>query len=129
DASVREAADFAADDGWDGFIAVGGGTSINTAKAVNLLTSHPGDLMDYVNKPVGEGKAPPVPLKPLIAVTTTAGTGAERTAVCVLDLLEHQVKSGISHPRLRPVSALIDPLLTLSLPAHVTACAGMDVLC
>lgn len=129
DASVREAANFAADGEWDGFVALGGGTSIDTAKAVNLLTSHPGDVMDYVNQPVGDGKAPPGPLKPLIAVPTTAGTGAESTAVCVLDLLEHQVKSGISHPRLRPVSALIDPLLTLSLPPHVTACAGMDVLC
>jgi len=58
---------------------------IDTAKAVNLLTSHPGELMDYVIKPVGAATAPPGPLKPLIAVPTTAGTGSESTAMCVLD--------------------------------------------
>lgn len=129
DASLREAVDFARDTEWDGFVAVGGGSSIDTAKAVNLLTTYPGDVMDYVNKPIGDGRVPPGPLKPLIAVPTTAGTGAESTAVCVLDLLELKVKSGISHARLRPVTALVDPLLALSLPPHVTACSGMDVLC
>jgi alcohol dehydrogenase class IV len=129
DASLREAVEFARGTEWDGFVAVGGGSSIDTAKAVNLLTTYPGDVMEYVNQPVGEGKAPPGPLKPLIAVPTTAGTGAESTAVCIVDLLDLKVKSGISHARLRPVSALIDPLLTLSLPAHVTASTGMDVLC
>jgi alcohol dehydrogenase class IV len=129
DASLREAVEFARGTEWDGFVAVGGGSSIDTAKAVNLLTTYPGDVMDYVNKPVGEGKAPPGPLKPLIAVPTTAGTGAESTAVCIVDLLDLKVKSGISHARLRPVSALIDPLLTLTLPPHVTASTGMDVLC
>lgn len=129
DASLREAVQFAEDGDWDGFVAIGGGSAIDTAKAINLMTTYPGDVMDYVNKPIGEGKAPPGPLKPLIAAPTTAGTGAESTAVCILDLLEMQVKSGISHARLRPVTALIDPLLTLSLPPHVTACGGMDVLC
>ena len=79
DQSMREAADFARDIEWDGFVAIGGGSSIDTAKAINLLTTNPGDLMDYVNKPVGDGKAPTEPLKPLIAVPTTAGTGSEST--------------------------------------------------
>lgn len=129
DESLRAAVDFASDGNWDGFVAVGGGSSIDTAKAINLMTTYPGDLMDYVNQPIGAGKAPPGAVKPLVAVPTTAGTGAESTAVCILDLLDLQVKSGISHPRLRPVTAIVDPLLSLSLPPHVTACAGMDVLC
>ena len=73
DQSLREAVEFARDIEWDGFVAIGGGSSIDTAKAINLLTTNPGDLMDYINKPVGGGKAPTEPLKPLIAVPTTAG--------------------------------------------------------
>jgi hydroxyacid-oxoacid transhydrogenase len=129
DKSFREAVEFAKDTDWDGFVAVGGGSSIDTAKAVNLLTTNPGDLMDYVNKPVGDGKAPTEPLKPLVAVPTTAGTGSESTAMCVLDILALKVKTGISNPRLRPVLAVIDPLVTLTVPPHVTASCGMDVLC
>jgi hydroxyacid-oxoacid transhydrogenase len=129
DTSFREAVEFAKDTDWDGFVAVGGGSSIDTAKAVNLLTTNPGDLMDYVNKPVGGGKAPTEPLKPLVAAPTTAGTGAESTAMCILDILALKVKTGISDPRLRPVLAVIDPLVTLTVPPHVTASCGMDVLC
>ncbi|TVT40961.1 iron-containing alcohol dehydrogenase [Amycolatopsis rhizosphaerae] len=129
DASIRAAVEFASESTWDGFIAVGGGSSIDTAKAVNLMTTYPADLYDYVNKPIGAGRAPAGPLKPLVAVPTTAGTGSETTPVCIMDFLELKVKSGISHPRLRPTMAVIDPLLTLSMPPEVTAASGMDVLC
>jgi hydroxyacid-oxoacid transhydrogenase len=130
DESLRAAVDHARGAGdWDGFLAVGGGSSIDTAKAVNLMTSNPGDIMEFVNKPVGEGRAPSGPLKPLVAVPTTAGTGAESTPVCVLDILGIHVKSGISHPRLRPALAVVDPLLTLTLPPQATAASGMDVVC
>ncbi|OLT42357.1 alcohol dehydrogenase [Saccharomonospora sp. CUA-673] len=129
DDSIRDAIAYAGESTWDGFIGVGGGSAIDTAKAVNLYTTHPADLYDYVNKPIGEGLAPPAPLKPLVAVPTTAGTGSETTPVCVMDFLELQVKSGISHPYLRPDLAVIDPLLTLSMPPEVTAASGMDVLC
>jgi hydroxyacid-oxoacid transhydrogenase len=129
DRSLIEAIEFARGSEWDGFIAVGGGSAIDTAKAVNLLTTYPGELHDYLNKPIGDGKAPPGPLKPLVAVPTTAGTGSESTPVCVLDLLDLKVKTGISHPRLRPTLAVVDPLVTLSLPPAVTAASGMDVLC
>lgn len=129
DKSVAEAVEFARQSQWDGFIGVGGGSAIDTAKVVNLLTTHPGELGDYLNKPIGEGKAPPGPLKPLIAVPTTAGTGAESTPVCVVDLLDLKVKTGISHAGLRPALAVVDPLLTLGLPPGVTAASGMDVLC
>ncbi|MEU6642451.1 hydroxyacid-oxoacid transhydrogenase [Saccharomonospora sp. NPDC046836] len=129
DASITAAVEFAQQSTWDGFIGVGGGSAIDTAKAVNLLTTYPADLFDYVNKPIGQGRAPAGPLKPLVAVPTTAGTGSETTPVCVMDFLGLEVKSGISHPRLRPSLAVIDPLLTLSMPPEVTAASGMDVLC
>jgi hydroxyacid-oxoacid transhydrogenase len=130
DASLGYAVDSARADGpWDAFVAVGGGSSIDTAKAVNLLTTNPGDLMDYVNAPVGGGRAPELPLKPLVAVPTTTGTGSESTTICVLDVLDQKVKTGISHARLRPVLAVVDPLLTLTQPAGVTAACGMDILC
>ena len=130
DASLEAAIDRAREEGsWDAFVAVGGGSAIDTAKAVNLMLTNPGELLDYVNQPVGGGRAPSEPLRPLVAVPTTTGTGAESTTVCVLDLLAQRVKTGISHPRLRPVLAVVDPRLTMSQPAGVTAAAGMDVLC
>ena len=130
DDSMTKAVEYARAQGeWDGFVAVGGGSAIDTAKAVNLLTTHPGALMDYVNKPIGGGKAPTGQLKPLVAVPTTAGTGAESTAMCILDVLSMKVKTGISHWRLRPSLAVVDPLLTMTLPPEVTASAGMDIVC
>ncbi len=130
DESLRAAvAEARADGPWDAFVAVGGGSSIDTAKAVNLLLTNPGELMDYVNPPVGAGRAPEHPLKPLVAVPTTTGTGAESTTICVLDVLALKVKTGISHVRLRPTLAVVDPELTRTQPAGVTASAGMDILC
>ena len=130
DVSLRQAVDFARDGGpWDAFVAVGGGSAIDTAKAVNLMCTNPGELLDYVNAPVGRGRDPQEPLAPLVAVPTTTGTGSESTTVCVLDVLEQHVKSGISHPRLRPTLAVVDPRLTRTQPAGVTAACGMDILC
>lgn len=130
DESMEKAIGYATEQGpWDAFVAVGGGSSIDTAKAVNLLTTFPGELMDYVNAPIGRAQVPPGALKPLFAVPTTAGTGAESTNVCIMDILSMKVKSGISHWRLRPTMAIIDPALTMTLPPEVTASAGMDILC
>jgi len=130
DQSMAVAIEFARDSGpWDAYVAVGGGSAIDTAKAVNLLTTNPGELMDYVNAPVGKGIAPIHALRPLVAVPTTTGTGSESTTICVLDVLSLKVKTGISHTRLRPTLAVIDPSLTLSQPAGVTAACGMDILC
>jgi hydroxyacid-oxoacid transhydrogenase len=130
DESLVAAIDFARDSGpWDAFVAVGGGSSIDTAKAINLLTTNPGELMDYVNVPVGKGQAPSEPLKPLVAVPTTTGTGSESTTICVMDVIAAKVKTGISHARLRPTMAVIDPDLTLTQPSGVTAASGMDILC
>lgn len=130
DDSMDKAAGYAREQGpWDGFIAVGGGSAIDTAKAVNLITTDGGELMDYINKPVGNAQAPKGQLKPLIAIPTTAGTGSESTAMCVLDVLSMKVKTGISHWRLRPTLAIVDPLVTLTLPPEVTAASGMDIVC
>jgi hydroxyacid-oxoacid transhydrogenase len=130
DDSMNKAVEYARAQGeWDGFVAVGGGSAIDTAKAINLLTSHPGELMDYINKPIGKAQVPAGPLKPLIAIPTTAGTGSESTAMCILDILSMKVKTGISHWRLRPTLAVIDPQLTMSLPPEVVASSGMDIVC
>ncbi|MCW2854519.1 MAG: adhfe [Marmoricola sp.] len=130
DESFGAAIDFARQTGpWDAFVAVGGGSTIDTAKAVNLMTTNDGELMDYINAPVGRARAPQHPLKPLVAVPTTTGTGAESTTICVLDVLALKVKTGISHARLRPTLAVVDPALTMTQPAGVTAAAGMDILC
>jgi hydroxyacid-oxoacid transhydrogenase len=130
DESMEKAIGYATEQGpWDAFVAVGGGSPIDTAKAVNLLTTFPGELMDYLNAPIGRAQLPPGALKPLFAVPTTAGTGAESTNVCIMDILSMKVKSGISHWRLRPTMAIIDPALTMKLPPEVTASAGMDILC
>jgi hydroxyacid-oxoacid transhydrogenase len=130
DASMRHAVEAARDGGpWDGFVAVGGGSSIDTAKVVALLTTNDGDLLDYVNRPIGGGRPPEKPVGPLVAVPTTTGTGAESTTIAVLDVLAAKVKTGISHARLRPTLAVVDPLLTLTQPPLVTASSGLDVLC
>jgi len=129
DRSLNDAIAFARRLQPEAFVSLGGGSTIDTAKAMNLFSTHPGELMDYINKPIGQGKPVPGPLKPHIALPTTAGTGSETTAVIVLDLLQQKVKTGISHRYIRPSLAIIDPLNTLSCPPMVTACAGFDVLC
>lgn len=128
DESINEAVAWARERNWECFIAIGGGSAIDTAKAVNLLTTHPGELLDFVTPPIGAGKAPWLPLKPLIAIPTTAGTGSESTSICVIDFLGLHLKAGVSHPSLRPTLSVVDPLTTLSLPRQVTAASGMDVL-
>lgn len=130
DDSMNEAIAFARDAGpFDAIVAVGGGSSIDTAKAVNLLCTNPGELMDYINAPVGKAQPPSQPLLPLVAIPTTTGTGAESTTICVLDVLSLKVKTGISHQKLRPTLAIVDPALTASQPTMVTAASGMDILC
>jgi hydroxyacid-oxoacid transhydrogenase len=127
--SFQDAADFALDAKVDGFVSVGGGSSMDTAKVANLITTHPAPVMDYVNPPVGEGKKPPSPLKPHLAIPTTSGTGSEATTVAVLDIPDLKLKTGISHRYLRCTQAIVDPELTRTLPAEITSSAGLDVVC
>ncbi len=134
DESLDEAVHFARDAESTGrrfnaVVAVGGGSSIDTAKAVNLLLTNPGELMDYINAPVGKAQSPAYPLLPLVAIPTTTGTGSESTTICVLDVLALKVKTGISDVALRPRLAIVDPRLTHTQPTMVTAASGMDILC
>lgn len=129
DASFQAAINFAQQGNFDGYVAVGGGSSIDTAKAANLYATYPADLLAYVNAPIGRGQPVPGPLKPLIAVPTTAGTGSETTGVAIFDLVEMGAKTGIAHRSLRPVVGIVDPENTGTLPSMVAACSGFDVLC
>jgi alcohol dehydrogenase class IV len=127
--SLEHAAAFARDAGVDGFVSVGGGSSIDTAKVADLVVSHPAPVMEYVNAPIGGARRPPGPLRPHLAMPTTSGTGSEATTVAVLDIPERRVKSGISHRYLRPAQAIVDPDLARTAGPEVTASAGLDVIC
>jgi hydroxyacid-oxoacid transhydrogenase len=127
--SLQHAADAALEADVDGFVSVGGGSAMDTAKVANLVTTHPAPVMDYVNPPIGEGRKPPALLKPHLAIPTTSGTGSEATTVAVLDIPDLKVKTGISHRYMRPSQAIVDPELARTLPAEVTASAGLDVVC
>src|SRR6201996_2569595 len=128
DASFQQGARFAQELDPDGYISLGGGSVIDTCKAANLYTSYPADFLAYVNKPIGEGKPVPGPLKPHIACPTTAGTGSEVTGITIFDYLSLSAKTGIASHALRPPEALVDPDCTASLPPEVVAAAGLDVL-
>jgi alcohol dehydrogenase class IV len=128
DGAFLAAARFAAEGKFDGFVSVGGGSVIDTAKAANLYSTYPADLLAYVNAPIGEGRAVPGPLKPHIACPTTCGTGSECTGIAIFDFVERALKTGIVSKRLRPTLALIDPTTTYTLPATVVAASGFDVL-
>jgi len=127
DASFQEAIAFAQAQPFDAFVAVGGGSTIDTAKAANLYATYPADFLDYVNPPIGRGKPVPGPLKPLVAIPTTAGTGSETTGVAIFDLERMHAKTGIAHRRLKPTLGLIDPENTRTLPPAAAASTGLDV--
>ncbi len=127
--SLQHAADAAREAGVDGFVSVGGGSAIDTAKVADLVTTHPAPVMEYVNPPLGPGRRPPSPLMPHLAIPTSAGTGSEATTVAVLDLPELKLKTGISHRYLRPAQGIVDPELARTLPAEVAASSGLDVVC
>jgi hydroxyacid-oxoacid transhydrogenase len=127
DASFKDAIAVAQSEPFDAFVAVGGGSTIDTAKAANLYSTHPADFLEYVVLPYGRAMPPPGPVKPLIAIPTTTGTGSETTSVAVFDLVEARTKAVIGHRYLKPVQALLDPLNTGSLPSAVVASTGFDV--
>jgi hydroxyacid-oxoacid transhydrogenase len=129
DESFLDAIAFAGESGCDGFVAVGGGSAIDTAKAANLYSTYPpADFLDYVNPPIGKGLPVPGPLKPLIAIPTTAGTGSETTGVSIFDLSRLHAKTGIASRRLKPTLGLLDPENTRTMPPEVAASSGLDIL-
>ncbi len=113
--------------GADSIVALGGGAAMDVAKVIGLMATHPGDLFDYED---GKPDALPVnnPLPPCVAVPTTAGTGSEvgRSSV-VSDDVTH-VKKIIFDPKMLPNVAVVDPELTVGLPAAITAATGIDAL-
>ena len=129
DDSFKLAIKFAQSENFDGYVAIGGGSSIDTAKAANLYATYPADFFTYVNSPIGDGVPVPGVLKPLIAIPTTAGTGSETTGVAIFDLLDIKAKTGISHRYLRPNMGMVDPDNVKTLPQMVVSCSGLDVLC
>jgi len=129
DHSIGQAIEAAASGDYDAFVAVGGGSSIDTAKAANLYSTYPADFLAYVNAPIGQARPPPGPLKPLIAIPTTAGTGSETTGVAIFDYMEMHAKTGIAHRRLKPTLGLVDPENTRTMPPMVATSATPGTLC
>ena len=129
DESFGDAIGFAREGEFDALVGVGGGSTMDTAKAANLYSTYPADLLDYVNPPIGRGLPVPGPLKPLIAIPTTAGTGSETTGVAIFDFHQMRAKTGIAHRRLKPTLGIVDPENTRTQPREVAAAAGLDVLC
>jgi alcohol dehydrogenase class IV len=126
--SFEAAAAFARDGAFDGFVSLGGGSVMDTAKAANLLASYPDELVAYINAPIGKAKPIPGKLKPHIACPTTCGTGRETTGITIVDLKSVGLKTGIASPLLKPSLAIVDPTTTESLPGGVVAASGFDVL-
>jgi len=128
DASLQDAARFAAEGRFDGYVSVGGGSVMDTCKAANLYASHPAEFMTYVNAPIGAGQKVPGPVKPHIACPTTSGTGSETTGIAIFNLRSINAKTGIISRRLIPSVALIDPDVTASLPKNAVAATGFDCM-
>jgi len=122
-ASVEKGTEAARAGGCDLIVGVGGGSSLDTAKAIGIMLTNDGHIRDYVG--LGKVKRRPAPV---IAVPTTAGTGSEMTIWSVLSDKERQVKLSVGSVYNCPTLALLDPELTVPLPPHVTAFTGMDAL-
>jgi len=128
DASLQDAARFAAEGRFDGYVSVGGGSVMDTCKAANLYATHPAEFMTYVNAPIGAGQRVPGRVKPHIACPTTSGTGSETTGIAIFNLRSLNAKTGIISRRLIPDIALIDPAVTATLPRNAVAATGFDCM-
>jgi len=128
DASFLDAVAVAKQEEIDAFVAVGGGSTMDTAKAANLYSTYPADFLDYFAPPIGKGRQVPGPCKPLIAVPTTAGTGSEHTGIAVVDIETLHVKAAFVHQFTKPLLGIADPENTKTMPPLVAAATGLDVL-
>ena len=124
---VEQAVVHARDAGCDVVIGLGGGSALDAAKAIAALLANPGPAIDYLEV-IGKGRSLTVPALPIVAVPTTSGTGSEVTRNAVLKSTEHRVKVSLRSPHMLPTVTLVDPALTCSVPAAVTADTGLDAL-
>jgi alcohol dehydrogenase class IV len=122
---VRAGAELAR--GCDAVLGIGGGSALDAGKAVAILATNPGDVLDYLEV-IGKGKTFTHPPLPYLAIPTTAGTGTEVTRNAVIGSPAHKVKVSLRSPLMLPRTALIDPELTYSLPPAITASTGLDAL-
>ncbi|AKL96441.1 alcohol dehydrogenase, class IV [Clostridium aceticum] len=123
DTMIEEAAEIAKSEGVDGIVAVGGGSSMDTAKGINVLINNPPPIMKYfgVQKNLKPGL-------PLIFIPTTSGTGSEATNMCVISCTSRGNKDSIVSPVCVGSLSIVDPDLTLGLPPKITAATGIDAL-
>ncbi len=117
----------AQENGCDLIISLGGGSAIDTGKAIAAMMRNDGSLLDYLEV-IGQGKTLAKPSAPFIAIPTTAGTGSEVTRNAVLGSPEHRVKASLRSPHMLPRVAIVDPELSYDLPPAVTASTGLDAL-
>ncbi|KIP12707.1 hypothetical protein PHLGIDRAFT_123800 [Phlebiopsis gigantea 11061_1 CR5-6] len=129
EASWRDAIAWARQHDCSHFLAVGGGSVMDTAKAANLFTVYKdADLFDFINAPVGKGRPIEEKLRPLIAVPTTAGTGSETTGTAILDITSLNFKTGIASRALKPTLGVVDTINTRSCSRELHISSGLDVL-
>ncbi|KAJ1021983.1 hypothetical protein NDA18_005220 [Ustilago nuda] len=127
--SWQDAIGFARKNDFSHFLAVGGGSVMDTCKVANLFTCYPeADLLEFVNAPIGRGTPIDKVLRPLLCVPTTAGTGSETTGTAIFDHTATESKTGIASRALRPLLGIVDPLNTETCPTAVHVSAGLDVL-
>lgn len=112
----------------DFVIGLGGGSTIDSAKGIAIMATNEGDLWSYIDGGTGEGKPIPVWPLPIVAITTTAGTGTEADPWLVITKKETNEKIGMGYEGTFPVLSIVDPLLTVSVPASLTAYQGFDAL-
>lgn len=114
--------------GYDFYVGLGGGSCMDTAKAVRTMLANDGDIIDYVSEPTGNGQPLSESGAPLVLLPTTAGTGAEISPVAIIDVEDEDIKEAIASDHVRADAAVLDPTLTTTLPPDITAESGMDAL-
>jgi alcohol dehydrogenase class IV len=124
---VRNGTALARESGCDTVVGIGGGAALDAAKAIAILATNPGDVMDYLEI-IGRGRTLTMPPLPCVAIPTTAGTGSEVTRNSVIASRGHRVKVSLRSPLMLPRVAVVDPELTYRLPSNITAATGLDAL-